>query len=73
MRSSFENIKNTGRTMTTGGVIRSAKNPKNRCLSPRKEYLEKAYAEIKAMGTVMRMFKVTYVTELRIDAVKAGL
>ena len=28
MRSSAENIKNTGRTMTTGGVIRSVKKPK---------------------------------------------
>jgi len=58
--------------MTTGGVIRSVKKPKKRCLSPTKEYRENAYAAIRATGMVMRMFIITYVTELMMEAVKAG-
>ena len=72
MKSSAENNRNTGKIITTGGVIRSVKKPKKRYLSPTKEYREKAYAASRATGMVMRMFKVTYVTELMIEAVNAG-
>ena len=72
MRSSAENIRNTGRTITTGGVIRSARKPKKRCLSPTKKYREKAYAASRATGMVIRMFNVTYVTELMIEAVNGA-
>ena len=48
-----------GSAKTAGGAIRFVSNQKNRCLSLRNRYLEKAYAAGKATSNEMKVLIVT--------------